>query len=315
MQSSEASRNLVIVHTVRAQALSDWQTVEEKIRERAPDIEVRIVDNNNPDPAIAKWQATRPSLVFSTIRLFMYAPSGGKVYAGREEGKLDQVRRLTAAGMPAPPAYKLLPFMPLKPEVWGDYVIVKPVVGSFGDHVRLVRTEEAGRRYAQLTENGKREMVVQKYVDHTDAERKLKQYRVLTLFGRPLYAIWRRSAEPLPPLEKIAADPLGRIASNYRGVEREYGLAHEDEDVLALASGVAAACPEFPCLGVDIVREHGTGKLWVFETNSSGYVWHFSSQFSDDLSDEHRKILYEQFNALDRTADILIEKTRAEARW
>jgi hypothetical protein len=50
------------------------------------------------------------------------------------------------------------------------------------------------------------------------------------------------------------------------------------------------------------------------EVNPEGLSWHFSSVTSRTFTAEHIRDLYSQFNALDRTAELLIEKTRAEAK-
>jgi hypothetical protein len=306
-----ATRNLVMVHSPGKQALSDWVTVRERIRALAPDIDVRIASNAAPDAEISLWQAARPSLVFSPVPLVRYASSGGKLYAGREESKLDQVKRLSAAGLPVPEGFGLLPWMPLKRDNWGDYVIVKPTMGKVGDFVRLVRTEEVGARYLELTNNQTTPMLVQKFIDHTDETNRLVQYRVLTLFAQPLYSVWRRSVEPRPSLAELADRRSAHVASNYRGVDREFKLV-KDEEVLSLATRVGEACPEFPVLGIDIIRERSTGKLYVLETNSGGHVWHFSS---DPMpSPAARERMYRQFGALDLAAELLIDKTRREAR-
>jgi hypothetical protein len=309
----QPSRNLVIVHTPDLQGLSDWLSVSDRIKLTAPDIDVRIASNIDFDPEISRWQTTRPSLVFSPVALSAYVPTGGKVYAGRAEDKLDQVKRLSAAGLAVPKAFAFLPFMPLRREVWGEFVIVKPRRGSGGAFVRLVRTEEAGPRYLELTNNQTMPMMVQKFIDHADEAGRLIQCRVLTLFSRPLYASCWRSIEPRRPLSAIADDRSARIAINDPGASRVASV-EDDIETLRLASRVGDTYPDVPCLGVDIVRERSSGKLYVLETNSGGNVWHFSANRPPFWPPALKKALYEQFRALDLTADLLIEKTRKEAQ-
>ena len=81
--SQAAVRNLLILHTPTAQALSDWENVKHRIETRAPDIEVRIANNLARNSVTRRWQGSRPSLVFSAAPLRDYQPAGGKVYAGR----------------------------------------------------------------------------------------------------------------------------------------------------------------------------------------------------------------------------------------
>jgi D-alanine-D-alanine ligase-like ATP-grasp enzyme len=64
-------------------------------------------------------------------------------------------------------------------------------------------------------------------------------------------------------------------------------------------------------IGVDIIRESQSGRLYVLEVNPHGAVWHLSSPLRKDP--EHARELYSQFNALDLAADLLIQKTRTHA--
>jgi hypothetical protein len=64
---------------------------------------------------------------------------------------------------------------------------------------------------------------------------------------------------------------------------------------------------------MDIVRERSTGRPFIVEINPSGN-WHLSSPLAKNhFSLQIRRATYHQFNALQVTADVLIEKTRAEA--
>src|SRR6266511_2561382 len=79
----EPTRNLLILHTPFRQDVSDWFLVKRRIDVLATDIEVRIATNGQRNSVTRRWQASRPSLVFSPCTLEEYAPKGGTVYAGR----------------------------------------------------------------------------------------------------------------------------------------------------------------------------------------------------------------------------------------
>lgn len=309
--------NLILVHTERMQAISDLHGVAERIRARAPDIHVRIVDNAKRNRLTRYWQRFRPSLVLSVTPLRMFEPKGGKVYRGIRPSKLSkpiELRRMREAGLPVPETTQLVPGLQLSGAPWEPYVIVKPVKGRKGMMVRLVRTGDLARRYDELTEGGTLPMLVQQYIDHVDKRGCPTGYRVLTFFGRELYASYKCWKEPRRSLEELANDPAGIIANNDASIDVDRALAN-DEDVLALGREVAKVFPEIPVLGIDLLRETGTGRLYVTETNPSGYVWHFSSEHGEHIfTPEIRRSMYEQFNALDRMADLLIERTRAEAK-
>jgi hypothetical protein len=308
-------RNLLILHTARFQDLADWIAVKERIEARAPDIEVRIGDNLRHDDETAGWQASRPSLVFSPLALHRYRPPGGRVYAGQFIGKGLEWLHLAQAGLPVPRTARLTPDLSLDLQSWGEYVIVKPALGMLGRDVRLLRTDQVAARCSQLTQDGQRRMLVQQFVDHVDADGRPFAYRILTVFGEPLYMSEWRWAEKRPPLPEIAADPEGTIASNARGVARDRRLVALP-DVLALVRQVGRALNDIPCLGQDVVRQTGTGRLFVIETNPGGYTWHLSSNHSrrPGYDPDFASAKYAQFGALDVLAEQLIARTRAEAR-
>jgi hypothetical protein len=309
----EPARNLVIVHSER-EALSDWQTVKAKIESRAPDIEVRIAEATKPCLDVAIWQAARPSLTFSVNPLAAFKPSRGKVYEGRALDKFSQFERLSAAGIATPESVQLRPGTHLDPGRWGEFVIVKPVGkgSSMGQLVRLVRTETLGARFDELTKSGAYPMIVQRYVEGIDLAGRVCEYRVLTLFARPIYMMMGLQLLPRPPLATIADRLGGEIAYNRKGVKRKLQLVIQ-QDALDLAIRAAKAIPEYPCHGVDVARDRRTGQLYVLETNPGGFTWHISSPTSMRYPPEVRDGLYSQFNALETAADVLVERTRGEA--
>jgi hypothetical protein len=87
-----------------------------------------------------------------------------------------------------------------------------------------------------------------------------------------------------------------------------------DGEIIALGEKAHTVFPECPTLGVDIVRDTKTGNLCVMEVNPEGWSWHFSSEFSKNAFPIHHvRDLYAQFGALERIAELLINKTREEA--
>jgi hypothetical protein len=310
MQAAEPTRNLLIVQTPPLQDPSDWTAVKQRIESTAPDIEVRIVNNGQPNSAAAQWQMTRPSLVFSPVMLNGFVPPGGTVYCGRPYDKYEQGRRLQSIGAPTPRTEILSPASSFDPAEWGDYVVVKPSRFNNGTGVKLVRTLDVASRFNELTAIGQDRYLVQPYIDHSE-DGHPTEYRVLSMFGRALYCARNRWGNRRPPLAKIAADRHGVIASNNKHMGGRVRAICNDADVITLGECVHKTFPECPVIGVDIIRELQTGRLWVLEANPHGAVWHLSS--SIPKTPEHKRELYAQFNALDRAADLLIEKTRAEA--
>jgi glutathione synthase/RimK-type ligase-like ATP-grasp enzyme len=180
-----------------------------------------------------------------------------------------------------------------------------------GQDVRLLRTEDVATRFPELTIGGKRPMVIQPYIEHSE-DGYPTEYRVFSLFGRVLYCARNRWGAVRRPLKEIASDPSGIIASNDKTFGRVRTLCN-DPEIIALGERAHSAFPECPTIAVDFIRNADTGELCVLEVNPEGRSWHFSSVTSRTFTAEHIRDLYSQFNALDRTAELLIEKTRAEA--
>jgi hypothetical protein len=178
--TAEPTRNLLIVHTPPFQGLSDWLEVKQRIEARAPDIEVRIATNGSPNSVTARWQIQRPSLVFSVSPLFQFKPKGGTVHAGHPMTKLEQLERLASKGFPVPRTAMLSPDLVLDRETWGRYVVLKPLHGKLGQDVRLLRIEDVAARYPELTLDGRRLMVIQPYIEHSE-DGYPTEYRVLSL--------------------------------------------------------------------------------------------------------------------------------------
>jgi len=303
--------NLLILHTLGEQALSDWTGVKDRIVRRAPEIETRIVDSSLSDKT-RTWQRSRPSLVFSASGKGSYEPDGGTIHISSQIPEEHQYKRLTAAGVAAPKTIELKLGMVLRPDVWGEYVISKPIGDRDANDLRLVRTEDVAPRYAAITNTVSTRVLIKRYIHSVDRRGFPFEYRVLTMMGTVLYAARIRGTERRPPLAEFAKDYRGIPSSDTVRVRRRRTLA-VDEDVLQLARSAAVVFPESACLGIDILRESTTGELFVIEVNSGGQIWNFSSQRSEVYDPSFRRSLYTQFNALDRAADLLIEKTRASA--
>jgi len=86
-----------------------------------------------------------------------------------------------------------------------------------------------------------------------------------------------------------------------------------DREVIALGERVHQAFPENPLLGIDIVRDQPSGKLYVIEVNSCGQVWHFNSPPGQNAQAEFYLDFESQFDGIRKAAAILIEQTRIHA--
>ena len=303
----------------------DLDVIAEKIRISAPDREVFVVSNNETSFRIRKKAALLPTLLFSIGPLAAFKPRRGKIYCGHAFSKIQQLERLNAAGVPLPKWAVLEPSSYFDRDEWGETVVVKPTGAGAAAQgrgvqfvetkgVEFIRPEDFPRRHVGT----RGPMIVQKFVDSGECP---SEFRVVCLFGTPLYAVKHTSGQPMPVAYKkyILDDPLDLASSNkvkkygYGGKTRGTDFV-DDPVLLETASSTYSAIPEAPLHGVDLVREKDTGKYYVMEANPMGFTWHFSSYFAGvphpTFNGMRRE---EQFDAFSIAANVLIERTRKEA--
>ncbi len=311
-------RHLILVHTPGYQDVADFQDIARKVRAQAPDIEVFIASNTIPSSVTRRQAGKLPTLVFSPGNLLEFRPLRGKVYAGAAIPKLEQIARFQAAGLPVPATAEITPGVMLPEAAFGPLVVVKPGFSeaSHGHHMTLLRREAVRfqPREAYPDDHPGRfgPMFAQRFVDTGPF---VSHHRVLTLFGEPLLAFKTASQAARPSLDALD-DVLASIALKAR--RRDGPIAREltgDADILSLARRAYTALPEIALQGIDIIREAGTGKLFVLEANPGGNTWIFSKgamteRLKKALGVEH---LTDQFDAFTAAARVLIERTRREA--
>jgi hypothetical protein len=313
-----AERSLILVHTPDLQDVQDFHEIARRVQVLAPDIEAFVASNAIPSSVTRRRAGRRPTLVFSPCKLFEFRPARGKVYAGHPIPKLEQLARFKAAGLPVPATADIVPDILLTEADFGSHVVVKPAhsQASHGHHFVLMRRQavryRAREAYPEDHPGRYGSMLAQRFVDTGPF---VNHYRVLTLFGQPLIAFKTTSTEPRPSLD--ASDEV-LAATAVKARRRDAPIAREvtrDADVLDLARRVYEALREAPLQGVDIVREAGTGRLFVLEANPGGNTWIFSKgemslRLKAQLGVES---LADPFDAFTTAATVLIERTRAEA--
>jgi hypothetical protein len=93
------------------------------------------------------------------------------------------------------------------------------------------------------------------------------------------------------------------IVANARDSKAEYC---DDVDIVRFGERASRAFPDFPMLGVDVLKEAGTGRLYVTEVNALGHNWNFSREFYDNFGIDVAK----QFDGLRKAAYLLAEQTQ-----
>jgi hypothetical protein len=218
--------------------------------------------------------------------------------------KIEQIKRLASEGFLVPRTEMLSPDLVLDHETWGRYVVVKPWDGAMGRDVRLLRTEDVAAHYLELTFEGKRPMVIQPYIEHSDGY-------------QPNTGCCRCSAaSSIAPVtdgvhcgarSEVASDPSSSPRTTRRSAA--YG-PFADPEIIALGERAHSAFPNVrPSPSTSSQRVPEAMRLEANQKDCHGA----SRQSSRTFTAGHIRDLYSQFNALDRTAELLIEKTRAEA--
>jgi hypothetical protein len=317
---SDVARNLILVNQPGWQRVEDFEEIARRIHVSAPDIRVFIADNERLNPVTRKAAARAPTLVVSPAPLRQFRPLRGRVYQGGRLDKRIEIAAMLREGLPVPRIAVLGPETRLDPAEWGPLVVLKPLdrrLGSGGKGVVLRRTETVcyvpPAEYPEGHPGRRTPMLVQTFIDTGPRP---YTYRTNTLFGEALYCAVLQLPSTIPPLD--ATDEVlaaAEIASNRWPPSDKIRRLVDDADVLDLARRCHAALPDRPVMGVDIVREHNTGKLYVLELNPVSDTWQISSRAFDPYREAlgGRQAMIAQFGAWDVAARVLVARTRADA--
>jgi hypothetical protein len=296
----------------------DLEAIAARIHRLAPEIDVAVVGRRRSSQWKLLPRLSRPALTvaFGALRKRRLLP--GEIFHTPRLPKHDELERLRAAGVPVPDWVVIAPETALDPAEWGPYVVVKPTIAKAGQEVRIRRTERVRYQPPDSFPAGhpvrKGPLLAQRFV-YTGPWAVC--YRVTTLFGRTLFC-WRveQSHQKRPLESRFAFDRPGGGGIQIIAPSRTstYTLV-DDAEVIELAEAAhRRAFPDYPYLGVDLLRDAETGELSVIEVNSGGAIWHLSTNMGRSMQRDHRMDLYAQFGALDRAAERLIELTRSRAR-
>jgi hypothetical protein len=317
---AEVTRHLILGYRPGWQSPADLAAIAAHMREMDPTIGTFILPTVRPNGVSGRLAAGRPTLVVSAGPIRVFAPRRGKIYQGQIIPKVEELRRLEAAGVPVPRWALLTPGLRVDPAEWGEFVVVKPTdiaTSSHGLGIQLMRANRVRYRAPEDYPEGHPgrvgPMLVQQFVDTGEH---IAAHRVLTLFGEPLYAVTDLSDERRPPLT-AGDDDLERIAIASQAIKAQQKVFVDDPAVLALARRAHAAIPDVPVKGVDILRDARTGALFVIELNCGGNTWHFSSrqqaQARIENGPEFERQRYRQFDAMRTAARVLVARTISEA--
>src|SRR5262249_3126597 len=95
----------------------------------------------------ARWQSSRPSMVFSPYSMREYRPKSGTVYASRGFSKLDQIERLSRQDLPVPRTAKLREISHSIRRLWGGTVLPSPCALHARTYARSVHGIRCARSH------------------------------------------------------------------------------------------------------------------------------------------------------------------------
>ena len=302
-------RHLVIAHKPQRQSLADWTKIARHVSDIDPRIAVFVVDGRNSNSYTRRRAATLPTLLCSPGPLTAFRLLRGKVCSGRRIPKYEQMRLLAAARVPVPRTEILTPQLKLDPEDWGPRVAVKRAgaASSTRGTLQLFRTDRA---LASLAGDPSRPLLIQKFIDTGP---KASMFRVVTLFGEPLYALAFRNREPRDDLD-VPEEGLVTASVVATPTNTSEIAVVVDKQILELARAADTALPDVPLKACDIVRETGTGRLYVLDLNPEGGAW--DQPLADHPAGGQTPLLRElvrQFDPARAAARALVQRTNAEA--
>jgi hypothetical protein len=290
----------------------DFELLADRVRQYADEIAPVVVADRRD--AIAVPDATLPAMTFSPSPIRFFRPPRGTVFQGRMLSKRQECEALDRCGVPVPRWARLTRDAAPDLSAFGDYVVQKPDRGGRGADVRIVRKERVRWRppttdlvRTQVGEDC--DWIVQEFV-YTGPHP--VSYRVASLFGEPLWALRQEADTSRRPLRHRCEFDQGGISivSSGRGC---VFTPVDDPELFAVARRAHGALADVPLVGVDILRDAETGKLFVIELNAIGLTWHLTSPIGRRVQEQFGFDLDTRFDVRRRAAKVLADRVRAHA--
>jgi hypothetical protein len=310
--------NLLLIGQADHVPLQYFQALARAVREIAPDVEARALWDLPAKPGSALVSG-QPAVTCSFVPLRNFRPWRGAVLQNRFLAKDEEYAALERVGVPVPRWALLSRESAPDLGAFGPYVVVKPARSGKGADVKIkrkgrVRWTMPRTDYARRLSGPAPSWVVQDFI-YTGFYP--VSFRVTTLFGEPMWG-WKVAADPRRRALKHAYDfrdgeAGGGISIVSSGRNCSFELFEESE-CYALARRAHAALPDFPVLGVDMVRDAQTGKLYVVEVNSGGFTWHVCSAIGRKIQAEFGFDIEARFGVQRHAATVLAEMARQRAR-
>ena len=294
--------HLVMVYRDLSLDIEDFEKIARRVRQVAGHIRVFLQRDEMPSPALLDELAVHRTFVFSPIQLGAFHVRRGCVFAGRPMQKSEQLLRLQLAGVPVPMWTSLDRGKRFDPDVWGDYVVLKPEIGSRARGVRIIKTETLNDRTSAIASYRRDgdNFIVQQMIRNES----LGKLRIHTLFDRILYSRLYRFSEPAKFETEADIHQYEKLFQTDSNISEYY----ESEEIFAVARRCGNCFDGVPMLGLDILMDEA-GKPWFLEANPGGNTWHFSSTLRGRILREKGVFLETQFDAFNLCGELLALKS------
>jgi hypothetical protein len=308
------ARNAILLISPHHMRDSDFHEIARRARALDPALKAYVAINGRRNRT-ARWaQILRP-----TLQVELEPVERFPLWRGRKLESVIRPKQVTLGllrdrGLPVPDFVELAPDTRLDPAQWGDYVVVKPAYGRRGAFVWIHRTERVRHKpresYPEDHPGRLGPMLAQRFI-HTGPWP--VSYRVLSFLGEPLIAVRYELNHGQPPLQSPADFATGRSINIVASGKRSRISACHEADLMVLARRIHEALPERPVLGIDLIREAASGRLYVSEVNER-YCWTLSNESGQQIQAQFGFSLYREFDPLPRAAAALVRAARALAR-
>lgn len=280
-------RNLCLVVEPKRLDWGDFAAIANRMQALDPGVLVNVLTPRDTAEAVHVKRWTCKSITVAIGLSGRFTPPRGPVFEGGAVPKLEQYERFCAAGVATPRTARFEFGKRYSPDEWSEFAILKPLpitMSSQSGRTRLYRTRrlEHLSRQTLPADHFLRDGpgLVQELIDTGLYPCK---WRVLSLFGDPLYSAVTRSMVARASLEASDEDIESSIidaknqqskAADKDGKRTQLAL---DEEILAFARQVHGVFPRKPLLGIDILKRESDGRLFALEINAGANTWHFSS--------------------------------------
>ncbi len=282
-----------------------YERVSRLVEELDPTIHTAIVEDK---PRWSVELPNRPTLFFSPALIRNRPRIPGRIACGFPLSKSEEYSILAEAGISVPSWVTLREGEIPNLDGFGDYVVRKPDYGAKGAEVRIVKRRRVRWKHIVTAAAGPSPVLLVQEFIYTGLWP--VSYRVNTLFGRVLYCMRLTGNKNRPvlsgPNDFDSRGPLGNSPSIVANVRDSNAECCDDADIIRFGERAARAFPDLPLLGVDVLKEASTGRLFVTEVNALGHNWNFSRQFSEDFMVD----VASQFDGLRKAAYVLAEQTQ-----